>query len=82
LKEPTIQFLRFTDKQTISVDTKDGEKVAQISGYGLEVGFNYKYFKEREDIEAAADSIAALIIKVIMDTMIQKANEKVEQQTQ
>lgn len=73
--ESTVSFRRISDKMPIQVKAENGEVVAQISGYGLEVGFNYKFFKTQEDMEIASAAIADLIVKLIMDTTLEAARK-------
>ena len=75
IEETTVSFKRISDRIPIQVKTENGEVVAQISGYGMDVGFNYKFFKNQEDIEQASKAIAALISKLIVETTLNAAKK-------
>lgn len=79
IEETTVSFKRISDRMPIQIKTENGEVVAQISGYGLEVGFNYKFFKSQEDIEEAAGAIAALVAKLIVEATL-NASQRLHEQ--
>lgn len=78
VQESPIQFKSISDKVALQIHSKDGELVAQISGYGMELGFNYKFFKNEEDIQAAANGIAELAVRLIMESMVNQVNNTLD----
>lgn len=74
-EETTVSFKRISDRIPLQVKTEKGEVVAQISGYGIEVGFNYKFFKNQEDVVNVSGAIATLISKLIVEATLNAAQK-------
>ena len=74
-EETTVSFKRISDRIPLQVKTEKGEVVAQISGYGIEVGFNYKFFKNQEDVVNVSGAIATLISKLIVEATLNAAQQ-------
>lgn len=71
--EQTVSFKKLSDKYFISVKDADGNTVVSLSGYGIEFGFDFKYIKTAEDIEAVSHSIANVVMQVITDAALNAA---------
>lgn len=75
--EPTITFKSITDHDILNVVSEEnGEVLIQISGYGLQMGFNMQYLRSVQDIEAAVTGIADLFREQIMEAALQHLHQK------
>ena len=75
--EPTITFKSITDHDILNVVSEEnGEVLIQISGYGLQMGFNMQYLRSVQDIEAAVTGIADLFCELIMEAALLHLHQK------
>ena len=61
------------DFRVLGIKSPQNEDVImRISGYGLDISFNYDYIKSVEDIENLLDGVKDVFRKMILENMIDK----------
>lgn len=70
--EPTVVFKLISDRTSMRISSAiDPTKtMVEISGYDLQIDFNFDYIKDLQDVESAAGGLADLFKDLIIQKML------------
>jgi hypothetical protein len=76
--EPKAEFNFISDRKVYHIVNEEiNQTLVEISGYDLQINFNFEYINSLEDVEAAVGGISDLFRSLIMDKLLEhkKQNE-------
>lgn len=75
--ENTVQFKLLSDRTVLHIlSEKNNEVMIEISGYDLQINFNFEYLKSIQDIEAACDGVSQLFREIITEKLLEHKQNK------
>lgn len=70
--EATVVFNAITDRSVYRVVSEDNPDRAliEITGYDLQINFNYEYLRSYEDVSAAAEGISTMFKEIMLERLL------------